>query len=86
MLGFKSSASVEIYIVQNYVVVEVIFINMNCQHILIFVIEKCLAKLLTDKQCTFGSDLSRGKRLYYVLGFISASSCADCLSDISELF
>lgn len=61
-------------------------VDMNGKHILIFVIKKRLAKLLPDKQSTFGSDFIRSKGLYYVLGFVSAPSCADTLSDISELF
>ena len=61
-------------------------VNMDGKHILILVIKKCLAKFLPDKQSPFGSDLTGGERLYYVLAFASASSCADTLSDIFELF
>ena len=61
-------------------------VTMDGKHILILVIEKCLAKFLPDKQSPFGSDLSGGERLYYVLALTSASPCADTLSDIFELF
>ena len=61
-------------------------IHTDSKHILILVIEKCLAKFLPDKQSPFGSDLTGGKRLYYVLALASASPCADCLPDVSELF
>ena len=63
-----------------------LMVTMDGKHILILVIEKRLAKLLPDKQSPFGSYLSGGERLYYVLAFASASSCADTLSDIFELF
>lgn len=61
-------------------------VYMGSQNILIFVIEKCLAKLLSDEDRPFGSDLARGKRLYYVLGFVSAESCSDKFSCFPELF
>lgn len=67
-------------------IMDMFMVNMNGKNILVFVIEKRLAKLLPDEQSPFGSDLARGKRLYYVLGFVSAPSCADCLPDILELF
>lgn len=86
MLSFKSLARVEIYIVHDDVIMHMGMVYMNGKHILILVIEKCLAKLLSDKQSPFGSDLTGGKRLYYVLTLASASSCADTLSDIFELF
>ena len=36
-------------------------VYMDGKNILILVIEKCLAKLLPDKQSTFGSDLTGGE-------------------------
>ena len=86
MLGFKGLARVEIYIVHDDVIMHMGVVYMNGKHILILVIEKSLAKFLPDKQSPFGSDLTGGKRLYYVLALASASSCADTLSDIFELF
>ena len=77
MFGLKGLSSVEIHIVHDDVIVDMLMVAMDGKHILIFVIEKCLAKLLPDKQSPFGSDLSGGKALYYVLAFASASSCAD---------
>lgn len=61
MLGFKCSACVEIYVVQNDVIMYVIVVYMNGKHILILVIEKSLAKLLPDKQSSFGSYLTGGE-------------------------
>ena len=86
MLGFKGLTRVEIYVVYYHMIMDMFMVYMDGKHILILVIEKCLAKLLSDKQSTFGSDLTGGERLYYVLALASASSCADTLSDIFELF
>ena len=86
MLGFKGLARVEIYIVHNDVIVDMLMVYMDGKHILIFVVEKSLAKLLPDKQSPFGSDLTGSERLYYVLALASASSCANCLPDVPKLF
>lgn len=86
MLSLKGFARVEIYIIHDDVIVDMLMVTMDGKHILILVIEKCLAKFLPDKQSPFGSDLSGGERLYYVLALTSASPCADTLSDIFELF
>ena len=86
MLGFKGLTRVEIHIIHDDVIMHMGMVYMNGKHILILVIEKCLAKLLSDKQSTFGSDLTGGERLYYVLALASASPCADCLSDVPKLF
>ena len=75
-----------VQLVHDDVIVHMGVVYMNGKHILILVIEKSVAKLLPDKQSPFRSDLSGGKRLYYVLALASASSCADTLSDIFELF
>ena len=86
MLSLKGLACVEIHVVYYHMIMDMFMVYMDGKHILILVIKKCLAKLLPDKQSTFGSDLTGGERLYYVLAFASASSCADTLSDIFELF
>ena len=86
MLGFKGLSSVEIHIVYYHMIMHMGVVYMDSKHILVFVIEKRLAKFLSDKQSSFGSDLTGCKRLYYVLALASASSCADTLSDIFELF
>ena len=77
MHGFKGLARVEIYVVYYHMIMHMGVVYMNGKHILILVIKKCLAKLLFDKQSTFGSDLTGGKALYYVLAFASTSPCAD---------
>ena len=86
MLGFKGLARVKIHIVYYHMIMHMGVVYMDGKHILILVIKKCLAKFLPDKQSPFGSDLSGGKALYYVLAFASASSCADCLPDVPKLF
>ena len=86
MLGFKGLTCVEIYVVYNHMIMHMGVVYMDGKHILILVIEKCLAKFLTDKQSPFGSDLTGGKALDYVLALASASPCTDTLSDIFELF
>ena len=77
MLGLKGLARVEIHVVYNHMIMHMRVVYMDGKHILILVIEKRLAKLLPDKQSPFGSDLTGGERLYYVLALASASSCAD---------
>ena len=86
MFSLKGLARVEVHIVHDDVIVDMFMVAVDGKHILIFVIEKCLAKLLPDKQSPFGRDLSGGKALNYVLALASASPCADTLSDIFELF
>ena len=86
MFSLKGLARVEVHIVHDDVIVDMFMVAMDGKHILIFVIEKSLAKFLPDKQSPFGSDLTGGKALNYVLALASASSCADTLSDIFELF
>ena len=77
MLSLKGLARVEIHIVHDDVIMHMGVVYMDGKHILILVIKKRLAKLLPDKQSTFGSDLAGGKTLNYVLALASASSCAD---------
>ena len=86
MLGLKGLSSVEIYVVYYHMIMDMFMVYMDGKHILILVIEKSLAKLLPDKQSPFGSDLTGGEALNYVLAFTSASPCADTLSDTFELF
>ena len=86
MLGFKSVSCVEIHVVYYHMIVDMFMVYMDGKHILIFVVEKSLAKLLPDKQSPFGSDLTGSERLYYVLALASASSCADCPPDVPKLF
>ena len=77
MFSLKGLARVEVHIVHDDVIVDMFMVAMDGKHILIFVIEKSLAKLLPDKQSPFGSDLTGGEALNYVLALASASSCAD---------
>ena len=77
MLGFKSVSCIEVHIVHDDVIMHMRVVYMDGKHILILVIEKRLAKFLPDKQSPFGSDLTGGERLYYVLALASASPRAD---------
>ena len=77
MFSFKGLARVEVHIVHDDVIMHMRVVYMDGKHILILVIEKRLAKFLPDKQSPFGSDLTGGKALDYVLALTSASSCAD---------
>ena len=86
MLGLKGVSRIEVHIVHDDVIVDMLMVTMDGKHILILVIEKCLAKFLPDKQSPFRSDLTGGKALNYVLALTSASPCANCLTDVSELF
>ena len=86
MLGFKGLARVEIYVVYYHMIMNMLMVAMDSYNILILVIEKCLAKFLPDKQSPFGSDLTGGEALNYVLALTSASPCADYLPDVSKLF
>ena len=61
MLGFKGLTRVEIHIVYYHMIMHMGVVYMDGKHILIFVIEKSLAKLLPDKQSPFGSDLTGGE-------------------------
>ena len=61
MLGFKGLAGIKIHIVYYDVIVDVFMVYVSSKHVLILVIEKCLAKLLTDKQSTFRSDFPRSE-------------------------
>lgn len=49
MLSLKGFARVEIYIIHDDVIVDMLMVTMDGKHILILVIEKCLAKFLPDK-------------------------------------
>ena len=77
MLSLKGLACVEIHVVYYHMIMDMFMVYMDGKHILILVIEKCLAKLLPNKQSPFGSDLTGGKTLNYVLALASASPCAD---------
>nr|WP_294484292.1 hypothetical protein [uncultured Ruminococcus sp.] len=49
MFSLKGLARVEVHIVHDDVIVDMFMVAVDGKHILIFVIEKCLAKLLPDK-------------------------------------
>ena len=61
MLSLKGLACVEIHVVYYHMIMDMFMVYMDGKHILILVIEKCLAKLLPNKQSPFGSDLSGGE-------------------------
>ena len=61
MLGLKGVSRIEVHIVHDDVIVDMLMVTMDGKHILILVIEKCLAKLLPDKQSPFRSDFPRSE-------------------------
>ena len=61
MLGLKGLSGVEIYVIYYHMIMHMGVVYMDGKHILILVIEKSLAKLMPDKQSTFGSDLTGGE-------------------------
>ena len=61
MLSFKGLTRVEIHIIHDDVIMHMGVVYMDGKHILIFVIEKSLAKFLPDKQSPFRSYLTGGE-------------------------
>ena len=61
MFRLKSLARIEVHIVHDDMIMHMGVVYMDGKHILILVIEKCLAKFLTDKQSPFGSYLTGGR-------------------------
>lgn len=59
MFCLETLARVKIYVVHDDVIMDVRMVYVGRNHILIFIIKQSLAKLLTDKQSTFGSNLAR---------------------------
>ena len=61
MLGGEAQSVIQIGIIKDDVCMDMLAVAVNGKHILILVIEKSLAKLLPDKQSSFGSYLTGGE-------------------------
>lgn len=77
-MSFKSPAVNAVGIIENTVQMRVFLVDMTGHKILIFAFEKFLTYLLTDLQCSFGSDLPRLETDDKVLGEDGASSRSAC--------
>ena len=71
---FKSPAVDAIRIVENAMKMCVVFVDVAGHEILIFAFEELLTYLLTELQCSFGSDLTRLETDDEVLGEDCASA------------
>ena len=63
---------------------QMAFIIMNGDNILIIAFEITVTKLLSDLHSLFGRDFTGGKALYHVVGKDLGASCS-CVSDGSEV-
>ena len=84
MLGGKAQSVTQIGVIENHMTVQVVFIIVNSNDILIIALEITVAQLLTDLQGLFGCNFIRSKALNYVVCENLCSSCAVC-SDCSEV-
>ena len=75
-MRFKSPAVDAIRIVENAMQVGMLLVDMASHEILILAFEKLLAYLLTELQCSFGSDLPRLETNNEVLGEDGAFACS----------
>ena len=75
-MGFKSPAVYAVGIIENYMKVRVIFVDMAGHEILIFAFEELLTYLLTELQCSFRRDLTGLETDNRVLGKNVTSACS----------
>ncbi len=75
-MRFKSPAVDAVGVIENYMKVRVILVDMASHKILILAFKKLLAYLLTELQCSFGSNFPRLKTDDKVLGENGASACS----------
>ena len=73
---FKSPAVNAIRIIENTMQVCMLLVNMASHKILILAFEELLTYLLTELQCSFGSDLTGLETDNEVLGEDGASACS----------
>ena len=73
-MSFKSLAVYAVSVIENYMKVRVIFVDVAGHKILIFAFQKLLAYLLTELQGSFGSDLTGLETHNEVLGEDGASA------------
>ena len=75
-MRFKSPAVYAVGVIENAVKVGMLLVDMASHEILILAFEKLLAYLLTELQCSFGSDLPRLETNNEVLGEDGAFACS----------
>ena len=77
-MRFKSPAVDAIRIVENAMQVGMLLVDMAGHEILILAFQKLLTYLLTELQCSFGSNFPRLKTDDKVLGEDGTSACSVC--------
>ena len=73
---FKSPAVDAVDVIENYMKVRVVFVDVAGHEILIFAFEELLTYLLTELQCSLRCDLPRLETDDKVLGEDRASACS----------
>ena len=76
LMSFKSPAVDAVGIIENTMKVRMLLVDMASHEILILAFEKLLAYLLTELQCSFGSDLTGLETNNEVLGENGTSACS----------
>ena len=84
MLGGKAQSVTQIGVIENHMTVQVVFIIVDGDNILIIALEITVAKLLSDLHSLFGCNFTGGKALNHVVGKDLGASCS-CVSDGSEV-
>ena len=77
-MSFKSPAVYAVGIIENAMQVGMLLVDMASHEILILAFKELLAYLLTELQCSFGSDLPRLETNNEVLGEDGAFACSVC--------
>ena len=75
-MSFKSPAVDAVGIIENAMKVRMLLVDMASHEILILAFEKLLAYLLTELQCSFGSDLTGLETNNEVLCENGTSACS----------
>ena len=75
-MSFKSPAVDAVGIIENAMKVRMLLVDMASHEILILAFEKLLAYLLTELQCSFGSDLTGLETNNEVLSENGTSACS----------
>ena len=84
MLSGEAESVIQIGVVKNDMAMQVVFIVVDSDNILIIAFQITVAQLLSDLHSLFGRDFTGGKALNHVVGKDFGSSCA-LLSDGSEV-
>ncbi len=75
-MSLKSPAVNTVGIIENAMQVGMLLVDMTSHEILVFAFEELFAYLLTELQCSFGSDLTGLKTDNEVLGKNGTSACS----------